>query len=452
MDNNVFQILLGASKSGGVPPQILRFNWTPSNVFKLDDGNTVYAGYGESGGPYRTMGTVAAINLSSATIQWNRRLYENATQTSPNNSTPIIGLTANGTSIDVNSHGYFGDPPYLFTLNSLTGAVQSSVSSYSIGNSRIGANLVTPAYYVTSDSANSWDYFGINLFHRQGGTSWFLGYQISGGSSNGLYTSNMLISNGYLYISWIYSSSSNPGLYSGVRLDRFSLASGAQTHLRSYDGDLKFLGASADGNHLYVYRPVGWDAGFAHQQTFTIGRLMKIQASNGAVVWAKALRYYYSGGYTSAGTKGGAFDPATEDMYLLTHFRTSNNDGGWTPIWKVDKNGNTQFIHRVSGAQQNIQLDSDNMYLSGGISATDGGFGPGAIFALPKDGTKLGTYGATTYYNAASEYTLADDTVASPSYEGTPTVTVSAVNAPTTLNSSSNVNSAITNGYPIILS
>lgn len=404
MDSNVYRILLGSSASGGIDPQIIRTNWSLDSVIgKFDDTTSLYLGYVNY--TYRappfsyivngSQGTIVSMNASTGDLNWNRKIepggYSNFTEYQ-NTGSDIHGITNAG----------------LFSFSSSNGSLTSGWTG------GYGFSKITDSYYLTAGGN------GVSYISRSNNTGWYSTISTSGTDSYDIQNAFIVGSNIYVFAEHVDGS---PDQYSGTYYGRYSTSNGSYTLISVNTlGNYKILGVSSDNNYFYGYVPISGDSGNTNiQVNVNLGRVAKIQISNGSLVWGKDLLYTYNGGYSNYATKHAIFDPETEDIYLMGHWRPSNNDDGFVPIWKVNSSGNTEFIRQISsgtGQPQRIALDSDNMYLVGSNSNLDNGYGPSAIYILPKDGSLTGTHGATGYSDTASSYTVSSFTLSSKTARG----------------------------------
>lgn len=448
MDNNVYRILLGSSASGGVDPQIIRTSWTAQELYKYDDSTSIYLGYNES-----YIGNVISMNAGSASINWARRVYTNPNGSGGFSAIGKIFSSSNLSNLYAQSGDQWGGSGNkVFTISSSTGSVSSSdtlpINPYYINDNY----YVSATSYYDTGRNDAYPSTTVYLNNRSNNTGWY-SYNLAGRGTQSWVINDLIIHGSYVYLSATWGNDGVPDSYNATHYGRYSLSNGSYTLISATDiGPMKFLGVSSDNNYFYTYIPVGWGSGYAYSGVFTGGRVAKIQISNGSLVWGKHLSWTYSGGYSGAGTKHAIFDPETEDTYVLTHFRVSNNDGGWVPIWKVNSSGNTEFVRQISSNSPptRIAVDADNMYLLGSNSNYDNGYGPGAIYIFPKDGTLTGTYGATTYSDVTSTYAYSSFSINSKSARGSSNTLGSSTTS--SLSSSSNTNGSISNGYVVPVS
>ena len=397
MDNNVYRILLGASGAGGINPQIMRFNWsTDSVIHKPEYTNLLYLGHREATyaappfnqNPNGANGTIISVDGAAGTINWTRKVQPGGyAQFSKyyDEGSNVRGLTNNG---------------YFYTFPISNGSLSSGLVTGTI-------TQITDTHYVLV-SGNQ-----VRYINRSDNTGWYSGIDSGGFGDDIMQTAWQVGSYVYSALSHRNDSEQWDGIYYG----RHSLSDGSYTLLTITSiSNYKILGVSSNNSYFYAYIPLSGPAGNQTVAGYvSMGIVVKLNVSNGNVVWYRTLQLWYYGGFNNYATKDAIFDPETEDVYLLGHWRTNNNDDGIVPMWKVNSNGNTEWVRQTasgltgdskSGQPQRISLDADNMYLVGSNYLTDNGYGPGIVYVFPKDGSLTGTHGVTTYSDTLSSYNV----------------------------------------------
>lgn len=496
MDPNVFRILLGSS-SGGLDPQVVRFNWSPVNLTVR--GEEFYLGTNgvdDSLWEPDSPSSVIRYNPYNASITWARYFYASTTPSGFGGYIGQIHTSASMQTVDLISGTYRNQESNLYRFSRTNGIVNARKFFGYVGNevsTPIGQDdnyyLSGYVYAVKYPNPPYQDATGLQtqlLIYNKTTDSILRVQERSRANTNptvlnttnvakdGYYTriypgftdpaSTYLYTTKFFAYAINYSQGWHPTRYA---LQRVTLSTGAITNLRffgsssnesvgKYDpGPLVGVG----GSHLYVGKATYVSPGYEYSYDQIAGTVSKFQASNGAYVWGRDVMYVKPWGY--AFRLIGAFckyDDEENCAYLLTNAAKRPRELGSGPtkpyIIKIDANGNLLWQRYLAGSDiyaHSLEFYEDKIVLSGTCSGTDGGFGPGCIWILPKDGSMTGSFGSTSWNESTDFYLSTALTPGDMGSSGPPEYTQlgTDVIAPTDATYSSSANTSATNGYII---
>jgi hypothetical protein len=402
MDNNVYRILLGSSGGSGIDPQVVRFNWSPSSIEIIDDEFYFSTGSNPT--------ALVSYNPYDATIKWAKNFYSNSS-TSNGGTVAKVFTTSSSSNVDIISNSYNSIYTFSKSNGSLNNRVQYSgvspgdiSSNYFVGNATYGINIPNPPYsdryahqlrtFVYNRTTSARTYVDEIFYLNNNDPNYYTRTYNAYIDSTETYA--------YLTKRFAYAmGDSQAWKPSRYLLQRITLSNGSTTNIKFYGSTTnESVGKLDPGNgfgmgngHLYTNTLTYTQFGSPYTTDPSGASIYKFNTSNGSVPWAKNVRVVHSFGSSGYSLYGrfSVYDDEEDRVYNVLQYY-----GGYY-VTKLSSNGSVEWVRTIGGYINGISFHGDNICIIGGNSNTDGGYGPGALWILPKDGTLTGNYGATSW-------------------------------------------------------